>query len=42
MKSVESDNAAIAVVRCKDMSIDIYAGADGETLKSIFGAIKSC
>ncbi len=42
MPSAESSGSAVASVRCGDMSIDIYSGADSETLKAVFETLKLC
>lgn len=41
MQSAESFGEAVASARCKDISIDIYFGADSETLKSVFEALRT-
>lgn len=42
MPSAESSGAAVASVSCKDMRINIYSGADSETLKAVFEALRLC
>lgn len=42
MQPIKSNSMAVALVQCGDISIDIYSGAGKETLKSIFGTLKSC
>ena len=42
MPSAESSGSAVASVRCGGMSVEVYSGADSETLKAVFEALRQC